>query len=84
MVDNFQRSSILDLCTSWISHLPEEMKFKKVIGIGMNEYEMRENKKLSESIKHDLNKNYNLEEIEDDSLDTVLCTVSVDYLIHVS
>jgi len=54
-----------------------------VIGIGMNNHEMKENKKLTEVIQQDLNKNPNLKDIDDESLDAVLCTVSVDYLIQV-
>jgi len=44
---------------------------------------MKENKKLTEVIQQDLNKNPNLKDIDDESLDAVLCTVSVDYLIQV-
>jgi len=49
----------------------------------MNSFEMKENKKLTEVIQNDLNKNPFLKNIEDESLDAVLCTVSIDYLIQV-
>ena len=50
----------------------------------MNEAELKENGRLSEFRVHDLNSNPDLSEIESNSLDAVLITVSVDYLIKVS
>ena len=77
-------SDIVDLCSSWISHLPNQFNFKSVIGIGMNEKELKANKKLTQHYVVDLNKNPKLKMIESESIDSVLCTVSVDYLIRVS
>ena len=40
---------VLDLASSWVSHLPEpeELELKNVVGLGMNEYELKHNKRLS-------------------------------------
>ena len=35
---------VLDICSSWISHLPKEQKYGKVMGTGMNEDELNANK----------------------------------------
>ena len=42
-------SRVLDLASSWVSHLPEreELDLKSVVGLGMNEYELKHNKRLS-------------------------------------
>ena len=48
---------ILDLMSSWVSHLPEEIKFKKVIGHGMNEAELSSNKRLDRFWIQNLNQN---------------------------
>ena len=37
-------SSVLDLMSSWDSYLPKEIKYKKVIGHGLNEEELKKNK----------------------------------------
>ena len=74
---------ILDLCSSWISHLPEELELGRVIGIGMNRNELEQNPRLTEFRVKDLNVEPNLSEIESQTLDAVLITVSVDYLIKV-
>ena len=29
-------ASVLDLMSSWVSHLPQEKKYKRVLGHGMN------------------------------------------------
>ena len=76
--------TIVDLCSSWISHLPNKFDFEKVIGVGMNEQELAKNKKLDSYFVHDLNQNPNLSMIPDESVDAVLCTVSIDYLTRVS
>merc|ERR1712062_699669 len=72
---------IVDLCSSWISHLPYNKKFGKVIGIGMNQKELKKNKRLDEFYVHDLNSNPTLSMLNDMSVDHVIIAVSVDYLI---
>ena len=37
-------STVLDLMSSWDSYLPKDIKYKKVIGHGLNEEELKKNK----------------------------------------
>ena len=71
---------VIDLCSSWISHLPDDVPFNRVAGVGMNEDELKENKQLTEYLAKDLNKNPDLSEYEDNSFDVLCNVVSVDYL----
>jgi len=75
-------SVLVDLCTSWVSHLPSTSKYSKVVGVGMNSKEMEVNKSLSEYHVHDLNTNPSLSFLPDATYDNVLCCVSIDYLIQ--
>ena len=72
---------VLDLCSSWISHYPDDdiVPFGKVGGIGMNEEELAANEQLTEYQVQNLNLNPKLN-FEDQSFDVVTCVVSVDYL----
>jgi len=47
---------ILDICSSWVSHYPQDFKGKRVAGLGMNEYELSQNKQLTEYTVQNLNK----------------------------
>lgn len=70
---------ILDLMSSWVSHLPADVAYTRVVGLGMNETELRENKQLDEWVVHDLNAGARLP-FEDASFDAVVLAVSVQYL----
>lgn len=70
---------ILDLMSSWVSHLPKEVKYKKVVGHGLNAQELAKNPQLDYFFVKDLNQDQKLE-AESSSFDAVLCTVSVQYL----
>jgi SAM-dependent methyltransferase len=70
---------ILDLMSSWRSHLPEDVRFGRVVGLGMNEVELRENPQLSERLVHNLNLDPRLP-FGDSSFDGAVITVSVQYL----
>lgn len=72
-------SEILDLMSSWISHLPKEVEYKKVVGHGLNAQELARNPRLDYFFVKDLNQDQKLE-LESSSFDAVLCTVSVQYL----
>ncbi|KAK4846271.1 hypothetical protein QYF36_015222 [Acer negundo] len=74
-------SEILDLMSSWVSHLPKEAKYKRVVGHGLNAQELAKNPRLDYFFVKDLNQDQRLE-FEDGSFDAVLCTVSVQYLQH--
>lgn len=70
---------ILDLMSSWVSHLPEEVTYKRVVGHGLNAQELAKNPRLDYFFVKDLNQEQDLE-VESCSFDAVLCTVSVQYL----
>lgn len=72
-------SEILDLMSSWVSHLPKEVVYKKVVGHGLNAQELAKNPRLDYFFVKDLNQDQKLE-MESCSFDAVLCTVSVQYL----
>jgi SAM-dependent methyltransferase len=70
---------ILDLMAGWDSHLPAEMRPARVVGLGLNENELRDNAALTERVIHDLNRNPAVP-FPDHAFDVVLTTISVDYL----
>ena len=71
--------TILDLMSSWRSHLPNDVPFARVVGLGLNEVEMADNPRLDEYAVHDLNADAVLP-FEDASFDGAVCTVSVQYM----
>src|SRR3712207_1960313 len=48
--------TVLDLMSSWVSHLPEEVEYTEVIGHGMNAEELAANPRLSRRFVQDLNR----------------------------
>lgn len=72
---------VLDLMSSWTSHLPEAIGDLHVTGLGMNADELAQNPCLDERVVQDLNREPRLP-FADASFDAVLCTASVEYLIH--
>ena len=70
---------VLDLMSSWISHLPEDVSFGQVVGLGMNRRELAANPVLDEHRVHNLNQEPRLP-FPDGSFDAVVCAVSVEYL----
>jgi len=73
------QTRILDLMSSWVSHLPEDMAFAHVEGQGMNPEELARNPRLNHYFVQDLNLNPKLP-LPDQSFDAVLNAVSVQYL----
>ena len=71
---------ILDLMSAWVSHLPGDVIYKRVCGLGMNSTELKENRQLTDWLTQDLNKNPILP-FEDDEFDACIIAVSVQYLI---
>lgn len=65
--------------SSWVSHLPPELSFRRVVGHGLNAQELAKNPRLDYFFVSDLNRDQRLE-LESGSFDAVLCTVSVQYL----
>jgi SAM-dependent methyltransferase len=70
---------ILDLMSSYKSHLPAAYNPRFVVGHGMNEIELQSNDQLNQYFVQDLNRNPVLP-FEDNHFDAVLNTVSVQYL----
>jgi SAM-dependent methyltransferase len=71
--------TILDLMSSWVSHLPPEVTYGRVVGVGMNEVELKENPRLDAHVVQDLNANPTLP-FGDGEFDGMGCCVSIDYL----
>ena len=70
---------VLDLMSSWRSHLPHGGVYAEVVGLGMNAGEMADNPQLDSYVVHDLNAVPALP-FDDDAFDAAVCTVSVQYL----
>ena len=70
---------ILDLMSSWVSHLPEEIEFAHVEGHGMNYEELQKNTRLDNYFVQNLNQNPQIP-LKNEDFDAVLITVSVQYL----
>ena len=71
---------LLDLMTSWKSHLPATLAPAHVAGLGMNLAELEANPLLGERVIRDLNLDPTLP-FADASFDGAVCTVSVEYLV---
>ncbi|RFM23099.1 MAG: methyltransferase domain-containing protein [Candidatus Thermochlorobacter aerophilum] len=74
-------SVILDLMSSWVSHLPEEVQYQRVVGLGMNREELAANPRLSEFVVQNLNVNPILP-FKDSEFDGAGICVSIDYLTN--
>jgi SAM-dependent methyltransferase len=70
---------LLDLMSSWRSHLPAALQAKRVVGVGLNRAEMNDNPTLTEVVIHNVNRQSRLP-FEDASFDGAVMTVSVQYL----
>ncbi len=72
---------VLDLMSSWVSHLPPERRYGHVAGLGMNDAELAANPRLQQRIVQDLNRDVVLP-FGDAAFDAVAIAVSVQYLIR--
>jgi len=72
-------SRILDLMSSWVSHLPDDLNFAHVEGHGLNEEELSKNRRLDHYFVQNLNDNPKIP-LPDTDFDAVLIAVSVQYL----
>jgi SAM-dependent methyltransferase len=70
---------ILDLMSSWVSHLPPEVVYARVIGLGMNDEELAANPRLDAHVVQDLNAAPRLP-FDDESFDAAAICVSIQYL----
>ena len=71
--------AVLDLMSSWVSHLPEDVHYRRVVGLGMNAQELAANPRLERFVVQDLNDDPRLP-FGDAEFDAAAICVSVDYL----
>jgi hypothetical protein len=71
--------ALLDLMSSWVSHLPPEIEYGDIVGHGMNAEELAANPRLSRWFVQDLNKDPHLP-LADASFDAAMICVSIQYL----
>ena len=72
---------LLDLMSSWVSHLPPEIAYAEIIGHGMNAAELAANPRLGRWFVQDLNREPALP-LADRSVDAAMICVSVQYLLQ--
>ena len=72
---------VLDLMSSWVSHLPADVAYASVAGLGMNAEELAHNPRLDERVVHDLNVSPTLP-WDDGLFDAVVNAVSIQYLVR--
>ena len=70
---------LLDLMSSWVSHLPADVRYTEVIGHGMNAAELTANPRLSRWFVQNLNRDPVLP-LVDASIDAAMICVSIQYL----
>jgi len=70
---------LLDLMSSWVSHLPPEIAYGEIIGHGMNAEELAANPRLNRWFVQNFNRDAKLP-LADDSADAAMICVSVQYL----
>lgn len=70
---------LLDLMSSYHTHLAADFTADQVIGLGLNEVEMVENAQLTDHVVHNLNTTPALP-FDDGYFDGAMCAVSVQYL----
>lgn len=77
-----EKGHILDLMSSWVSHLPEsaDVLYSEVTGLGLNETELSKNPVLTSWDVHDLNSDFVLP-YADQTFNGAIVSVSVQYLI---
>jgi SAM-dependent methyltransferase len=70
---------LLDLMSSWVSHLPPEIDYAEVIGHGMNAAELAANPRLTRWFVQNLNREATLP-LADATIDAAMVCVSIQYL----
>lgn len=72
-------SRVLDLMSSWISHLPDDREYAEIVGHGMNADELAANPRLNRWFVQDLNRKPMLP-LDEGTFDAALCCVGAQYL----
>ena len=70
---------VLDLMSSWVSHLPEDVDYQSVVGHGLNQEELAANPRLDRHWVQNLNKDQHLP-LDDASVDATLIVAGWQYL----
>jgi len=70
---------LLDLMSSWRSHLPAGFRAREVVGLGLNAEEMADNPQLAAHVVHDVNRDARLP-FGDAEFDGAMCAVSIQYV----
>ena len=70
---------VLDLMSSWVSHLPADVTYEEVIGHGLNDAELRANPRLDRHWLQNLNTNQLLP-LPDATVDATLIVAGWQYL----
>lgn len=71
--------ALLDLMSSWVSHLPPEIPYRRVVGVGLNRDELLRNPRLDSFVVQNLNTTPRLP-FGDGEFGGAGLAVSVDYL----
>ena len=71
--------AILDLMSSWVSHLPPEVAYQRVVGVGLNRQELAGNPRLTAYTVQDLNIHPRLQ-FDTGEFDAAAICVSIQYL----
>jgi SAM-dependent methyltransferase len=72
-------AAILDLMSSWVSHLPPEVEYSQVVGVGLNRQELAANPRLTAYRMQDLNATPHLT-FDPNTFDGAAICVSIQYL----
>jgi SAM-dependent methyltransferase len=72
---------VLDLMSSWQSHIPDNVYLKELTGLGLNREELERNDLLCKWFVHDLNL-YPILPFKNNEFDAAICTVSIEYIIY--
>jgi hypothetical protein len=72
---------LLDLMSSWVSHVPSDVEYAEIIGHGMNPEELAANPRLSRWFTQNLNRDTTLP-LAGASIDATMICVSIQYLQH--
>lgn len=72
--------AVLDLMSSWVSHLPNDVNYSLVVGHGMNAQELKKNRRLDRFFVRDFNRDPKKWSEQANTFDAVICCASVQYL----
>ena len=72
-------ATVLDLMSSWVSHLPDDIRYERVVGHGLNEQELAANPRLDSHWMQNLNLDQSLP-LPDAFVDVTLIVAGWQYL----